>query len=115
MSTAAGTHKELGKITSVRIGACGYQEAMFGIHFELSFQSGNIATEVVGGWDIKRTETCTWTEESRIDGIGNAFNELRLIMKKAKVTEFRKLEGKPIEITFDGMKLQSWRILEEVL
>ena len=109
--------KKLGKINSVKIGACGYQEAMFGVVFDFSLAGGTTVecTQLVGAWNTKRTEDCEWTEESRIEGIGNAFNELRLIMKTAKVDEVRKLEGIPIEATFEGNHLKNWRVLEEVL
>jgi hypothetical protein len=40
---------------------------------------------------------------------------LSKLLKEAKVDSVEKLKGKPVEVTFDGNRLQEWRILTEVL
>jgi hypothetical protein len=37
------------------------------------------------------------------------------LLKDAKVNSVDQLKGKPVEVTFDGNMLKSWRILTEVL
>jgi hypothetical protein len=37
------------------------------------------------------------------------------LLKEAKVDSVDKLKGKPVEVTFEGNTLKSWRILTEVL
>jgi hypothetical protein len=37
------------------------------------------------------------------------------LLKEAKVNSVDMLKGKPVEVTFDGNTLKSWRILTEVL
>ena len=40
---------------------------------------------------------------------------LNALLQDAKVTHVGELVGVPVEVTFDGMTLQSWRVLKEVL
>lgn len=42
-------------------------------------------------------------------------NEITDTLTAAKVDRISKLTGKPVECTFEGGVLKSWRILEEVL
>jgi hypothetical protein len=37
------------------------------------------------------------------------------LLKQAKVDSVERLKGKPVEVTFDGNRLEEWRILTEVL
>lgn len=106
---------ELGKIENISIGACGYQEAMFGISLTFSGKGWGVSTTIVGGWNTEIGPLTKWTEADRLDGIGKAFNEIRLKMNEAKVDDVIKLKGVPVECTFDGNKLKSWRILTEVI
>jgi hypothetical protein len=109
--------KELGKIASVRIGSGGYQEAMYGVSFELSFGGCSGCGDFWGGWgpDITVTAHTKWTEADRQAQIQSAFWRLALLMQDAKVTDAAKLKGVPIEVTTENNGLKSWRILKEVL
>lgn len=110
--------KWLGKIESCNIGSGGYQDAQFGISFVLggTYHVGDFW----GAWgpDIEHSPRCQWTDAERHAGLEKAFWRLALLMKDAKVTDFRKLVGVPIEVTSTGGlggTLKSWRILTEVL
>ncbi len=111
------TVKHLGKISNVTIGTGGYQDAMFGISFTLSFDGCSAVSDFWGAWGpgIEWSDRCKWTEADREKQIADSFWRLAKIMEAAKVSEFRKLEGVPIEVELDGMAMKSWRVLKEVL
>ena len=109
--------KELGKITSVKFGLDGYQEAMLGISFQ--FEMGNLGCcDFEGYWDPE-TIACSpqskWTEEDRDKRLANTMRYISKLLKDAKVKSVEELKGKPVELTFDLATLVSWRILTEVL
>ena len=109
--------KKLGKITSVRFGLGGYQDAMLGLSVQLGDGSWGVG-DFKGTWDaesIKRSEYTKWTEEDRSKGYDETMRYLSTLLKEAKVDSVDKLKGIPVEVTFDGMLLQEWRILTEVL
>lgn len=106
--------KELGKIKSVKYGFGGYQESQFGWWFLLGTPGSGVGTGK-GFWTGKPSEGSKWNAADQIRIHGETTMELIEIMVKAKVSDVRELEGVPVEMTFDGMKLESWRVLEEVL
>lgn len=109
--------KELGKIENIRFGIGGYQEAMIGVHITLSGEGWGVCTND-SAWDanmIKHTEHCKWTESDRDKQYSDIVRKISDLLKAAKVDSLDKLKGKPVEATFDGMTLSSWRILTEVL
>ena len=109
--------KKLGKIQELHIGMGGYQDAMFGVTITLSGAGWGVST-FRGAWSpsqIKHDEHTQWSEEDRLRRLTDAFVWLDQLMTEAKVTDVRKLIGKPIEAIFNGNTLKSWRILTEVL
>ncbi len=115
-----GTHQmktELGKITRACFGFGGYQGACIGL--SLSFEAGALSTNAFeGSWDwthIERSESTKWTEAERDAAILNAVRVLSNTLHKAKRESVSDLVGIPVELTFDQNRLQSWRVLEEVL
>lgn len=109
--------RELGKIKSLRIGMGGYQNAQFGVSIELGGESWSVG-DFKGFWSPSRTgrsEYTKWTEAERQQSILDAFLWLDLLMKHAEVDDAMKLVGKPVEVTFEGNMLKSWRILTEVI
>jgi len=110
-------HKELGKISKVTIGNTGYQEAMFGIDIWVQGAGWGSCLCFTGGWNMDPSPSAKWTVDDRDKKNGEAFNKLRLIMKDFKVKEFRELEGKPIEATFESPlgSIISIRPLTEVM
>lgn len=108
----------IGKIESIRFGMGGYQDAMFGITFSLSGKGWGIG-DFWGTWET-RSEHAKFSEQEWRDIHAKTVIRLAALMNEAKCTELHQLEGKPIEVTFDGdglcgSRLQSWRILTEVL
>lgn len=113
----AEERKELGKIGSVKFGIGGYQDCMIGLHVSLEGAGWGVS-DTKSAWDsnlIEHTEHCKWTEADRsaqYDGIVRYVSDL---LRAAKVSSVDALKGKPVEVTFEGMTLKSWRILTEVL
>lgn len=109
--------KELGKIRSVRFGFGGYQDGEVGLFLEFGGNAWGVSASISGGWSttIKHSKSCRWTEEDRTNQYANMCREIQEVLKKAKVNAVHELQGKPVEVTFDGMTLKSWRVLDEVL
>jgi hypothetical protein len=106
--------KTLGRIEKASFGWGGYQDAMIGLTVTLSGESWGV-TDHRGMWGTERGERTEWTEESRLSQLGDVCMWLRDILEAAKKTDVAQLAGTPIEATFDGNKLVSWRVLTEVL
>ncbi len=105
--------KYIGKITSAKLGEGGYDDAMFGFSFGLDSTGGGCG-DFWGTW-AKRAPDAKWSEQEQLEIFGKAMARCRDLMKDAKVSDFKDLKGKPIEITFNNGRLHSWRILTEVL
>lgn len=110
------THKEIGKLTRVVVGAGGYDGAMIGVAFDFGGPGWGCG-DFWGTWSGERSRTTKWTEAERLETLGKALLKLRDVLRAAKVRTTAELVGKPIEATFDrpGGKLVAWRILTEVL
>lgn len=108
------TRTELGRIQKIAFGWGGYQDAMIGVSITLGGKSWGCG-DFKGAWGIERSERCQWTEEDRLRQLGEACMWLKELLTKAKVQTIDQLQDVPIEATFDGNKLVSWRVLEEVL
>ncbi len=109
--------KKLGKITKVSFGHGGYQGAMLGIHFTLESGCRGVC-DTKSTWDselIECTEYCKWTEEERTETYAEIMRYVSKLLKDAKVSDISRLNGKPVEITFEGNTLKGWRILTEVI
>lgn len=68
-----------------------------------------------GQWGIERSDGAKWTEDDRIRTLGEMCMRLKNILEKAKVQHVDQIVGIPVEVSFDGMTLKEWRVLEEVL
>jgi hypothetical protein len=108
----------LGKITKVRFGAGGYQDAMFGLTVELDSKGICCSDFISAGWYpgiIEPDKNTEWSEEDRAKEQAAAINTIAHILRTAKVEGIKELKGRPVEFkTLDRM-LVSWRILDEVL
>lgn len=107
--------KELGKIKSFDIGACGYQDAAFGARIDLGGDGWGVGASIVGGWNTEPSSSSKWTDADRVKSIGEAFNRIRILMNEAKVEKAADMVGIPVECEFDGNALKNWRVLKEVL
>ena len=109
--------KKLGKIESVYFGIGGYQNAMIGIHFSFSMKGSGVGNSMCA-WDcnqIKWSKNCKWTEQDRSNDYDQIVRFVSGLLHKAKVKKVEQLKDIPVEITFEGNHLKSWRILEEVI
>ena len=109
--------KRLGKIEEVHFGLGGYQGAMLGLHVTLGDGGWGVG-DSKANWDseqIKWTEHTKWSEEDRDGWYSEIMRYVSTLLKDAKVNSVDMLKGKPVEVTFDGNTLKSWRILTEVL
>lgn len=108
--------KELGKITNCRVGFGGYQDAHMGIWFQLGGASWGVGDGRGHWWtSIVPDERSKWTEATRTESFAEIMRYINGLLKDAGVDDTRALVGVPVEVTFDGMTLTSWRILKEVL
>jgi hypothetical protein len=108
----------IGKIKRAIVGMGGYQDAMFGVSFDLGSDKDSWGvSDFWGAWapSIKVTEYTKWTEADRAKQLSDAFTRLAQLMLEAKVSDVNKLAGFPIEVKFDGHLLKSWRVLTEVI
>lgn len=106
--------KELGKIQRFEIGMGGYDEAMFGMSVTLGGQGWGVG-DFDGTWSHKPDHNHKWTVEDQSKVWSDMCRRVLDLMKKAKVKTTAEMVGIPVEVTFEGNKLSSWRILEEVL
>lgn len=104
---------ELGKIQSLTVGFGGYQDVQLGVSVTLGGKSWGVC-DFFGVW-AHHSEGCKWTPDEQKRDLGQAMLRLRDLLEAANVRTADKLIGKPIEATFDGMALKSWRILTEVV
>lgn len=105
---------ELGRIQKVSFGEGGYQEAMIGISFTLGGNGWGVG-DFWGDWSCDRTANTGWSEGDRIDNLGAMVMRVHGLLKQAKKHYVPDLVGVPVEATFDGNRLVSWRVLTEVL
>lgn len=109
---------ELGKIKNVNFGnSVGYQNACFGISFTLGGDGWGVGSGMEA-WDmykIKCDKYAKWTEEDRSKQYDEIMRYISKLLHEAKVSEVYALKEIPIEATFDGNLLKSWRILTEVI
>lgn len=109
--------KYLGKISSVKFGIGGYQDAMLGLHLCFDFDGSGVCT-TISAWDytrIEHTKYTKWTEQSRQDQYAEIMCKISKYLSQAKVNDVSKLLGIPVEVTLKDNVIDSWRILEEVL
>jgi len=104
----------LGKIRKAEFGWGSYNDIMLGLTVDLGGESWGVGDHK-GATGVPHTEFCKWTDAERRTSLGDAVMWLGDLLTKAKVRSVSELVGKPVEVTFEGNLLKSWRILEEVL
>ena len=106
--------KEFGKITRVYVGMGGYQGVQFGIWF-LFEGKGWGCGDGRGFWSFPPSSGAKWTVEDQTKAFGEMSHYIIGLLEQAKKTKVEDLKDIPVECTFEGTRLASWRILEEVL
>lgn len=107
--------KEFGKIQRFEIGIGGYDDAMFGLSVTLGGKDGWGVQDFDGTWTREPDERCKWTKEDQLKNWADMSQRVLKLMQQAKVQTTSEMVGIPVEVIFDGNRLSSWRILEEVL
>lgn len=108
---------KLGKLENVKFGLGGYQDACLGLSVTITGDGWGVGDNK-STWDanlFKHTDYCEWTEEDRSEGYDDIMRYLSDLLSDAKVSSVDELNGKPVEATFEGLNLKSWRILTEVI
>lgn len=101
------------------------QDFGIGFMFDLSIDGGSSGVvDYKNMWNtIKEVKRCNeatheryqWTVGERNEYLINSVDHINHLMNEAKVYKFSDLKDIPVEITLDGFKLVSFRILTEVL
>lgn len=107
--------KELGRIQSATFGLGGYQDVQFGFWLTLGGEGWGVGASHGNAWSLERDKHCKWSEEDRREALADSALKLMDTLKKAKKQGVAELVGVPVEVTFDGNLLKSWRVLTEVL
>lgn len=106
---------KIGKIREAYIGFGGYQGAQYGFFVDVGNKDWSVG-DMRGYWGPEvSSDRAKWTEEDRSKGYADCMRYVADLLVKAKVTKVSELIGKPVEVTFVGESLVSWRILEEAL
>lgn len=107
---------QLGKIQSVSFGACGYQDAQFGLNLTLGGDSWGVSSPIVGGWATPRSPNAKWSEADRLIAHGKMCVEISKLLSDAKVETIDKLVGIPVRCYFKNFnELDRFEVLKEVL
>ncbi len=113
------SEKHLGKIIKARFGIGGYQDAMLGLHVELSFGSCMGTVQTKSTWSpslIECSPHAKWTEADRDKFLIEIMRYTDKILNDAKVKTVDQLAGKPVEVECENFSdIKGWRILTEVL
>lgn len=109
-----GERKELGHIQRATFGYGGYDDAMVGLDLTLGGPAWGVGF-FLGAWASGPGANAEWTVEDQRHDYANAVILLRDTLKAAKKHDVTQLAGTPVECTFDGNRLTSWRVLTEVI
>lgn len=108
--------ERIGKIQAARFGHGGYQDAMIGVSWTLGSDKESWGVgDFWGACAIKRSDGAKWSEGDRIVQLGEAVMRLNKVLQDAKRQTIDQLVGVPVEVTFEGMVLKSWRVLTEAI
>lgn len=105
-------NKWLGKIVNARFGFGGYDDTMIG--FGVVLEGGYGVSDFVGTW-ATRSDRAQWSFEDQRNHFADAVVRLRDVLTAAKKRDVHELIGVPVEVTCSGGKLESWRVLTEVI
>lgn len=108
--------KRLGKITQIRFGFGGYQDAQFGLDLHFGGDGWGVAW-FEGFWAEPPSGHAQWTLADQDTKFAKVVRKVRDTLRAAHKEHVGELLGVPVELTFDrsGSTLKHWRILTEVL
>lgn len=105
---------ELGKIKSATFGCGGYQDAQFGLSLGFGGDAWGVCA-FEGTWADPPSEHAKWTETEQSACFAKCVRLLRDTLRDANKQDVSQLVGVPVEVTFNGNVIFSWRISKEVL
>lgn len=106
--------KELGKIKSALYGMGGYQSAQIGLFVDLGGEAWGVH-DFWGYWAEGPSPGAKWSRADQLTAHGQTADRIARLLVSAKVKHVGQLVGVPVEVTFHGTTLDSWRVLSEVL
>ncbi len=105
---------KLMRITRAEFGEGGYQDACIG--FSLTFETeGAGVSDFKGTWNMEPSQYAAWTVADQDAEFAKTVRLIADTLRAAKKRYVSELKGVPVEVTFEGNVLKSWRILTEVL
>lgn len=107
----------LGKLSDVKFGICGGNNLFIGLSVTITSGVWGVQSELSAVDPVKvvHADHSDWTEEERDDGCVTLVKHISRLLDDAKVSSIEELNGIPVEATFDGNVLKSWRVLTEVI
>lgn len=106
--------KRIGRISDIYFGLGGYQDTQIGYWLTISGKGWGTQTGS-GSWASEPSTGARWTVEERNSALGATCINLVEIMNTVGVKRLSELKDVPVEVTFDGTIMRSWRVLDEVL
>ena len=104
----------LGKISNVKFGKCGYDNAGIGFVIEITFHDGIVFMKTYCMWNWEPDVRECSGDEAKNAHLKNYLTIIDL-MRQANCDVFEDLIGTPVEILNPNTDEQSFRILTEVL
>lgn len=104
--------KWLGKITKAEFGSGGYDDVMFGFSVTIS---GTYGVSDFWGWWSSRPPSAQWSDEDWDKKMADVCRRVKKVLSDAKAAHISDLIGKPVEVSSKDNRLESWRILTEVV
>ncbi len=104
--------RKFGKITRAKWGVHIDRPFLFGLYLAFGGSCWGVSTHEVLNISPECEYSDDVTKESEMERVIAKTVEL---LKSAKVHTIDELIGKPVEVTFNGTTISSYRILEEVL
>ena len=107
----------LGKIREVYFGLGGYLGAQLGLSLDFSGAGWGVSA-FEGFWspsEVECSPNSKWTDDDRDAAFSDLTRNIDKYLNQAKIRKVSDLKNVPVEVTFDGGILKSWRILTEVI
>lgn len=105
--------KYLGKIDFAEYGLM--EERPFLIGLQLGFSIDGCGIMDGGKYTVNIDPECEWINENREETITRNIENIKQILKNAKVSYVSELIDKPVEVTLINCRFRDFRILTEVL
>lgn len=106
---------KIGKITEAEFGIGGYNDAQIGLSLTFGSRKESWGCGSFSGFWADRPDRAQWSEADQAARFAETMRLLRDTLRAANKQHVAELVGVPVECTFDGNILKSWRVLEEAI